>query len=139
MLMYTLLQFTTNYSDMKGSLKFYSKDETTNIDVDIANTDTFKYFKNKSKLLGNTDAHGVNGILRNRAIAVRLKYLGNVWRSLEMPLINWEVELKRECTNHYVLAVSSADNDNANHLFTIQDTKLNVNNIKQQSNNIKTS
>ena len=50
MLMYTLLQFTTNYSDMKGSLKFYSKDETTNIDVDIANTDTFKFFKNKSKL-----------------------------------------------------------------------------------------
>ena len=86
--MYTLLQFTTNYSDMKGSLKFYSKDETTNIDVDIANTDTFKSFKNKSKLLGNTDAHGVNRILINRAIAVRLKYLGNVRRSLEMPLIN---------------------------------------------------
>ena len=50
MLMYTLLQFTRDYSDMKGGLKFYSKDETTNTDVDIANTDTFMSFKNKSKL-----------------------------------------------------------------------------------------
>ena len=35
---------------------------------------TFEY---KSKLLGNTEADGTNGILKNETIVVPLKYLSN--------------------------------------------------------------
>ena len=52
------------------------------------NTNNFKSFTYKAKLLGNTEANGVNGILRNTTVAVPLKYLSNIWRSLEIRLIN---------------------------------------------------
>ena len=48
--MYNLIQYTSNY----GSLWFYSKDEVTNFNADIANDDNFKSFKYKAKILGNT-------------------------------------------------------------------------------------
>ena len=52
----------------------FSKDETTNFNADIANTNNFKSFKYKPKLLENADADGANGIPKNAAIAVPLKY-----------------------------------------------------------------
>ena len=45
----------------------------------------------KGKLLENTEAHGANGILKNVTVTVSLKYLSNIWRSLEMSLINCKV------------------------------------------------
>ena len=60
-----------------------------------------------------------------------LKYLSSFWRSLEKPLINFQVELKLKWTNYYVLSAVGADNvnDNINGnniIFTIKDTQLNV-------------
>ena len=59
----------------------HSKDEASNFNLDIANTDDFKSFKYKAKLLQNTAAQpasiAVNGILKNVTIAVTLKYLSN--------------------------------------------------------------
>ena len=49
-------------------------------------TDPFNF---KTKL---TDHTNNNGII-NVEIMVPLKYLSNFWRTLEMPLINCEVEL----------------------------------------------
>ena len=51
----------------------------------------------KAELLGNT-VHQVapnsnNGVLNNETVFVPLKYPSNLWSSLEMPLINCEVEL----------------------------------------------
>ena len=46
------------------------------------------------KLLGNTIADSGNGILKNAIIKVTLTYSSNFWRSLEIPLINYKVELK---------------------------------------------
>ena len=47
------------------------------------NTNDFKSFKYKAKLLGNTVAQSAlnqaNGILKNAAIVVPLKYLRNFW------------------------------------------------------------
>ena len=40
---------------------FFSKDEVTNFNNDIAGTNDFKSFKYKPKLLGETEADGVNG------------------------------------------------------------------------------
>ena len=53
------------------------------------------------------------------------------WRSPEMPLINCKVELKLKWTKNCVLAAAGADiidnnNNNANIIFTIKDTKLYV-------------
>ena len=49
--MYNLIEFSSNYSETTGSLLFYSKDEATNFNADIANDDNFKCFKYKAKLL----------------------------------------------------------------------------------------
>ena len=96
--MYNLIiEYSSNYSETTGSLLFYSKDEATDFNNNIASTDNFKSFKYKAKLLWNTEAqadNAVNGILKNATIAVPLKYLNNFWRLLEMPLINCKVELK---------------------------------------------
>ena len=43
-----------------------------------------------SFLIGNTET---NGTKKGVKIAISLKYLSNFWRSLEMPLINYKVEL----------------------------------------------
>ena len=111
------------------------KDEATDLNADIANSDNFKSFKFKAKLLGNTIAQPnpshANGILKNATIAVPLKYLSNFWRSLEMPLINCKVELKLKWTKYCVFSTGGIengvnDNDNANIIFTMKGTKLHV-------------
>ena len=65
---------------MLVSLWFYSQDDATDFNANIANTDEFKSFKYKAKLIENIVAEGANGILKNARIAVPLKYLSNVWR-----------------------------------------------------------
>ena len=43
--MYNLLEYSSNYSDTKGSLWFYSKDKSTAFNADIAHNDNnFKSF-----------------------------------------------------------------------------------------------
>ena len=67
MLMYNLIEYSSNYSETTWSLWTYSKDEATNSNADIANTDNFKSFKCKAKLLGNRTAQDDNaayGILK---------------------------------------------------------------------------
>ena len=116
--MFNLIEYSSNYSKTTGSLWFYSKDEATNFDADIANTDEFKSFKYKAEFLGNAAAppapNAANRIVKNATIAVPLKYLSNFWRSLEMPLINCKVELKLKCTKHCVLFAAVADNVHGN-------------------------
>ena len=77
--MYNPIEYSSNYSETKGSFWFYSKDEATNFNADIANTNNFKSFKCKAKLLGNTEADGDNRILKNVIITRPLKYLSNFW------------------------------------------------------------
>ena len=51
MLMYNLMEYSSNYSNMTGRLWFYSKDEATYCNNKFANTDDSKSFKYKAKLL----------------------------------------------------------------------------------------
>ena len=95
--LYNLIEYSSNYSETTRILCFYSKDEATNFNADIVNDDNFKTSKYKAKLLGNTVAqvgNAANEILKNATIAVPLKYLSNLWRSLKMSLINCKVEFK---------------------------------------------
>ena len=55
---------------------------------------------------------------------VPLKYLSNFWRTLEMPLINCEVNLILTRSSSCVLIATSIPNQNAT--FAITDTKLYV-------------
>ena len=134
--MYNFVEYSSKYSETTESLWFYSKDEVINFNAVIDNDNNFKSFNYKIKLLENTVAQpntiNVNGILRNAAIAVILKYLSNFWRSLEMPLINCKVELKLRWTKYCVQSaagnddLNNIDNDsNGNNIsFIIKDTKL---------------
>ena len=132
--MYDLIEYSSNYSETTGSLWFYSKDEATDFNTYIASTSNFKSFKYKGKLLGNTIAQPApnqpNGSLKNVTIGVPLKYVSKFWRSLEMPLIYYKIELKLKWTKYCFLWANCNDNvndnDNANIIFTIKDTQFNV-------------
>ena len=94
MLMYNLIEYSDNYSKTSGSLWQYCKDiPAVNNNGDIVDfnganaTDSFNF---KTKITGQTDN---NGRIDNVEIMVPLKYLSNFWRTLEMPLINCEVNL----------------------------------------------
>ena len=129
--MYNLIEYSSNYSEATGSLWFYSKDEASNFNNNIANTDNFKSFKYKAKFLGNTEAqadNGANGIRKYATIAVLLEYLRNFWRSLEMPSINCKIEWKIRWPKHCVLSVAGTDgnHDDNDIIFPIEGTKLYV-------------
>ena len=92
--MYNLIEYSDNYSKTSGSLWQYCKEiPAVNDDGDIVDfnganaTDSFNF---KTKITGQTDN---NGRIDNVEIMVPLKYLSNFWRTLEMPLINCEVNL----------------------------------------------
>ena len=47
--MYNLIEYSSNYSERTGSLWFYFKDEATNFNADIANSNDFKSFEYETK------------------------------------------------------------------------------------------
>ena len=51
MSMYNLIEYSSNYSETTGSIWFYSKDEATDFNINLENTDDFKSFNYKAKLL----------------------------------------------------------------------------------------
>ena len=86
-----------------------------------------KSFEDKVKLVGYTKSDGNKWILKNATIAVSLKYVKNIWRSLQMPLIYLKIELKFRWTNHCTLYVTSAGNNGGkskNIIFKIKNTKF---------------
>ena len=92
--MYNLIENSDSYSKTSGSCRQYCKDiPAVNNNGDIfyfngANaTDSFNF---KAKITGQTDD---DGEINNVEIMFPLKYLSNFWRTLEMPLINCEVNL----------------------------------------------
>ena len=59
------------------------------IDFPANNNNSCILFKFKEKITGQTDNSGTKDV----EIMVPLKYLSNFWRTLEMPLINCEINL----------------------------------------------
>ena len=120
---YNLIEYSDNYSKTSGSLWQYYKDiPAVNNDGHIVNfnegnaTDSFNF---KTKIAGQTNNDGeINGI----EILVPLKYLFSFWRTLEMPLINCEIEL-RLVKNCVIISTNVADQIPT---FTITETNLYV-------------
>ena len=100
-LMYNFLQYSSNYPGTTGSLWFYFNDDLNTLNADIAyNNSNFKSLDYEAKKLGKTLPNGNNGILKNTSIAVPVKILSSLYRSLEMSPINCKVELKRKSTKY---------------------------------------
>ena len=78
-------------------------------------------FKSKVKITGNTPA---DGNTKDVEIMVPLKYLSNFWRTLEMPLINCEVELILNWSANCVIIYTNVNNQVPT--FTITETNLYV-------------
>ena len=123
--MYNLIEYSDNYSKTSGSLWEYCKeilavnDAGNTVDFNGANaTDSFDF---KTKITGQTDD---DERIDNVEIMVSLKYLRNFWRTLEMPLINCEVELILTWSENCVIIY--ADVANQVPTFTITETNLYV-------------
>ena len=114
--MYSLIEYSDNYSDTLGSLWQLKRDEIIN-NADVTNDNNAPSFKYKESIIGNTENNGRKNWVK---IAVPLKYLSNFWRSLEIPLINCKVELSLKWYERCLLTVANTAT------FKITDAKLYV-------------
>ena len=117
--MYNLIEYSDNYANTTGSLWQYCKDipvrDANDDDIVIfADGNTTDSFNFKLKITGRTG----NGGTKDVEIMVPLKYLSNFWRTLEMPLINCEVNLILRWSSSCVLIATSIPNQNAKFAIT---------------------
>ena len=146
MSMYNLLEYSKNYRKTIGSLYNYYRDELSrdaddnNFDnIKVVNSNTFKY---KNKIIGNTynvnagaDGYDINkNGTQEVELAIPLKYLGNLWRALNIPLISCEVSLNLKWDKNCVITcleqrdIGGGNRDNAptGATLSITDCKLYV-------------
>ena len=100
---YNLLEYSKNYRKTIGSLYNYYRDELSDDaddnqfnNIKIVNSNTFKY---KNKIIDNTNNQGTKDI----ELDIPLKYLGNFWRALNIPLISCEVSLELKWDKNCVI------------------------------------
>ena len=110
--MYNLIEYSDNYLKTSGSLWKYYKDDPND------NTADSESFKSKVKITGKSPD---NGNIKNVEIIVPLKYLSNFWGTLEMLLINCEVDLLLTWSKVCVITNSTGEGK-----FGITETKLYV-------------
>ena len=150
--MYNLVEHSKNYRKTIGSLYNYYRDELSN-NADDNNFGNIKAvnsnkFKCKNKIIGNTydvDARIPNpdgaGQINNPIyivnkngmqeveLAIPLKYLGNFWSALNIPVISCEVSLELKWDKNCVItsleqrAIGGGNRDNAPTGATLSITK----------------
>ena len=113
--MYNLLEYSKNYRKTIDSLYNYYRDELSDDNnpnnfpnTNLVNSNAFKY---KNNITGNSYnvAAGDAGHDGNRVgkqdveLAIPLKYLGNYWRALNIPLISCEVFLELKWNKNCVI------------------------------------
>ena len=133
-----MLECSKNYRKTTGSLWNYYRDEPSN--PLSSNSESFKY---KTSITGNTynvgdgeEGYDANKVGKNETeVVIPLKHLSNFWRSLNIPLINCEVELILTWSKNCVLVDMTRGNAQGNNPaivppaeleFKITDTKLYV-------------
>ena len=155
--MHNLLEHSKSYRKTIRSLYNYYRDELSdNADdnnfgnIKVVNSNTFKY---KNKIIGNTydvdaripnpDCAGQtdnpiyipnkNG-MQEVELGITLKYLGNFWRALNIPLISCEVSLELKWIKNCVITSleqrdiggGNRDNDPTGAMLSMTDCKLYV-------------
>ena len=103
---YNLIEYSDNYSKTSGSLWQYYKDmpavnNNGNI-VHFTSTNTTDSFKFKTNITVQTND---DGEINEVEIMVPLKYLSNLWKTLEMPLIICEIELILKWSENCVVII----------------------------------
>ena len=123
--MSNLIEYSNNYCKTSGSLWQYCKDiraaNKNGSIVDFNGANATDSFNSKAKITGQTDN---DGEIDSFEIMIPLKYVSNFWRTLEMPLINCEVDLILNWSANCVIVYTNIANQNA--IFTITETKLYV-------------
>ena len=128
--MYNLLEYSKNYRKTTGSLWNYYRDEPS--DPLSSDSESFKY---KTSITGNTynigageEGYDANKVGKNETeVVIPLKHLSNFWRTLNIPLINCEIELILTWSKNCVFADMTAANNPPTGLeFQVTDTKLYV-------------
>ena len=107
-----LIEYIDNYSKTSGNLWQYYNDDPND---SITQSESFK---SKIKIAGKTPEAGNT---KNVEIIVPLKHLSNFWRTLEMPLINCEVNLILTWSSTCVISSATGETK-----FKITETKLYV-------------
>ena len=118
--MYNLIEYCDNYTKTSGSLWQYCLDiplldHNNNRITFFTEANLTNSFNFKAKITGQTGDNGTKDV----EIMVTLKYLSNFWRTLEMPLINCEVNLILTWSSTFVIV--STNNANQNATFAITD------------------
>ena len=120
--MYSLIEYTENYSKTSGSLWQYCKEmpavgyNDAIIDFNGANaTDSFSF---KAKITCQTNNNGIITI----EMMLALKYVSSVWRALQMSLINCEIELVFGWSANCVIIYTNV----AGQVFTFTITETNL-------------
>ena len=114
--MYNLLEYKCNYSMTSGSLWNYYKDEVNdaanennaaNQSIDNNKTTASKSFEYITNIVGKIPAIASR---LDTNVAFPLKYLRRFWRSLDLSLINCEIQLDYSWSNDCVIpAISRAE------------------------------
>ena len=110
--MQNLIEFSDNYAKTSKSLWQYYRDKSNN---DITNSESFKL---KARITGRAL---VDDSTKDAKTAVSFKYLSSFWRTLEMSLINCEINLVLTWSESSVIT-----NSIGVELFTIINIKLYV-------------
>ena len=110
--MHDLIEFSDNYAKTSKSLWQYYRDKSNN---DITNSESFKL---KARVTGRAL---VDDSTKDAETAVPFKYLSSFWRTLEMSLINCEINLVLTWSESSVIT-----NSIGAELFTIINIKLYV-------------
>ena len=133
--MYNLLEYSKNYRKTIGSLYNYYRDELSddaddnNFDnIKVVNSNTFKY---RNKITGNTYNvnAGAQGYDVNKngtqevELAIPLKYLGNFWRALNIPL-KWDKNYVITSLEQRDIGGGNRDNAPTGATIAINDCKL---------------
>ena len=139
--MYNLLDYGKNYKKTTGSFWNYYRDEpnsglggeNSNVNYSVKDSKSFDY---KTSITGKLEG---NSTEKKVEIVVTLKYLSHFWRTLNIPLINCEINLiliwSEKCVltskttrdaNSEVNPAIAAVNNPTNAIFKITDTKLYV-------------
>ena len=111
--MYNLLEYSKNQRKTAGRLQKHYRDKPIN--PLSSNSESFKY---QTSITGNTydgDDDDSDKVSKNETeIIILLKHLSKFWRTLNIPLINCEIELVLSCSKNGALAdmtVRAAENN----------------------------
>ena len=109
---YNLLEYSKSYSKTTGSFQNYYRDNpnsglrgvVSNIIYSIKDSKSFDY---KTSITGKLDGDNTE---KKAGIVVPLKNLSNFWRTLDMPLINCEINLILTWSENCVLTSKATGN-----------------------------